>query len=317
MAEVVAAAQRTAGRRLRILEIGAGTGGTTAHVLSCLRGHDVEYEFTDVGPLFVNAARERFGTNAFMRFQILDLERDPEGQGFGERQFDIIIASNVIHATSDLRRTLGRVRRLLAPGGLLAMLEVTAPQRWFDLTVGLTPRWWAFTDTDLRPDYPTMPRDRWLKLLAECGFEDVSALPDGTDHRGSVALQSLLLARASEQTTGAPCDWLLFSDRAGVAAGLAERLRGRGDRCTLVRAGSYAFDANITSISPTSTSDYRRLIADLGAAGRNVRGVVHAWSLDARPWISMSAAELNEAQNHGAMSMMLLAQALVSASAAL
>ena len=88
------------------------------------------------------------------------IERDPEGQGFAERQFDIIIASNVIHATADLRWTLDRVRRLLAPGGLLAMLEVTAPQRWFDLTVGLTPGWWAFTDTDLRPDYPTMPRDR-------------------------------------------------------------------------------------------------------------------------------------------------------------
>jgi acyl transferase domain-containing protein len=316
MAEVVAAAQRTAGRRLRILEIGAGTGGTTAHVLSCLRGHDVEYEFTDVGPLFVNAARERFGTNAFMRFQILDLERDPEGQGFGERQFDIIIASNVIHATSDLRRTLGRVRRLLAPGGLLAMLEVTAPQRWFDLTVGLTPGWWAFTDTDLRPDYPTMPRDRWLKLLAECGFEDVSALPDGTDHRGSVALQSLLLARACEQTVTAPRDWLLFADLAGVAVGLAERLRARGDRCTLVRAGPYAVDTNMSSIGPTSAGDYRRLIAELRTAGRNIQGVVHAWSLDAGPWISMSASELEQAQNHGAMSMMLLAQALVSVSPA-
>ena len=144
----------------------------------------------------------------------------------------------------------------------------------------------------------------------------MSALPEGADHRGSVALQSLLLARASEQTTTAPRDWLLFTDLAGVAAGLAERLRARGDRCTLVRAGSYAVDANMSSIGPTSPSDYGRLIADLRAAGRNIQGVVHAWSLDAGPWISMSAAELNQAQNHGAMSMMLLAQALVSASPA-
>ena len=161
-----------------------------------------------------------------------------------------------------------------------------------------------------------MPRDRWLKLLAECGFEAVSALPDGTDHRGSVALQSLLLARASEQTITAPRDWLLFADLAGVAAGLAERLRARGDRCTLVRAGSYAVDANPSSIGPTSAGDYRRLIADLRTAGRNIQGVVHAWSLDAGPWISMSATELDEAQNHGAVSMMLLAQALVSVSPA-
>ncbi len=317
MAEVVAAAQRSAGQgRLRILEIGAGTGGTTAHVLPHLQGHDVEYTFTDVGPLFVNAARERFGGNAFMHFQTLDLERAPELQGFSERQFDMIIAANVVHATADLRRTLGHVRRLLAPGGLLAMLEVTAPQRWFDLTVGLTPGWWAFTDTDLRPDYAAMPRERWLKLLSQCGFDAVSALPDRTDHRGSVALQSLLLARASEQAATAPRDWLVFVDRTGVAAGLAERLRARGDRCTLVRAGPYAFEATTSSINVTSAADYRRLIADLRVAGRNIQGAVHAWSLDSGPWISMSATELDEAQNHGAMSAMLLAQALVSASPA-
>ena len=145
----------------------------------------------------------------------------------------------------------------------------------------------------------------------------MSALPDGTDHRGSVALQSLLLARANEQAITAPRDWLLFADRTGVAAGLAERLRARGDRCTLVRAGAYAVESDTTSsIDPTSAGDYRRLIADLRTAGRNIQGVVHAWSLDAGPWISMSATELDEAQNYGAMSMMLLAQALVSASSA-
>ena len=64
----------------------------------------------------------------------------------------------MIHATADLARTLGHVRPLLAPGGLLVMLEVTAPQRWFDLTVGLTDGWWAFTDT--RPAAATTPRCR-------------------------------------------------------------------------------------------------------------------------------------------------------------
>jgi SAM-dependent methyltransferase len=138
MAQVGAAAVAwPPGRRLRILEIGAGTGGTTAHVLPRLPAQGVEYTFTDVGPLFVARARERFAAQrAGMRFEVLDLERDPEAQGFAGRQFDVVIASNVMHATARLRDTLARVRRLLTPGGLLAMLEVTAPQRWFDLTVG-------------------------------------------------------------------------------------------------------------------------------------------------------------------------------------
>src|SRR5690606_22480990 len=111
--------------------------------------------------------------------------------------FDFVIASNVIHATADLRRTLGRVRQLLVPGGALAMLEVTAAQRWFDLTVGLTEGWWAFTDNDLRPEYATMPRERWCALLAACGFDSVTALPEGDGLAGAQALQSMLLARAA------------------------------------------------------------------------------------------------------------------------
>ena len=80
-------------------------------------------------------------------------------------------------ATADLRNTFARVRRLLAPGGLLAMFEVTSPQRSFDLTVGLTEGWWAFTDTGLRSGSALLSRNQWLQLLPECGFESVATLP--------------------------------------------------------------------------------------------------------------------------------------------
>ncbi|MGQ3004348.1 MAG: class I SAM-dependent methyltransferase, partial [Hydrogenophaga sp.] len=147
MLAVMAHQAAGSGRPLRILEIGGGTGGTTARVAPRLPTQGVEYTFTDIGPLFVARARERFAAHGFMRFAVLDLEQDPKSQGFDPQSFDVVIAANVIHATADLRRTLDRVRGLLVPGGLLAMLEVTAPQRWFDLTVGLTEGWWAFDDT--------------------------------------------------------------------------------------------------------------------------------------------------------------------------
>ncbi len=96
------------GRRLRILEIGAGTGGTTAHVLPRLPAQDVEYTFTDVGPLFVARARGALRLFGFARFEVLDLERDPTSQGFSPGQYDLVIASNVIHATADLRAARSR-----------------------------------------------------------------------------------------------------------------------------------------------------------------------------------------------------------------
>jgi acyl transferase domain-containing protein/acyl carrier protein len=310
MLAVVAHQASGGGRPLRILEIGGGTGGTTARVAPRLPAQGVEYTFTDIGPLFVARARERFAAHGFMRFAVLDLEQDPTSQGFDLHSFDVVIAANVIHATADLRRTLDRVRGLLVPGGLLAMLEVTAPQRWFDLTVGLTEGWWAFDDTDLRPDYATLPREAWLSLLAEQGFEERTALPEGGGHQGTLALQSLLLARAT--ALAARC-WLLWADEGGVAARLAERLRARGDECLLVRAGERFMagaDGTLT-INPASAADHRRVLTEMQAAGRPVHGVVHAWSLDAEPWESLSASQLAAAQTVGAVSGTLLAQALI------
>jgi acyl transferase domain-containing protein/acyl carrier protein len=308
------AARRPSSRSLRILEVGGGTGGTTAHVAPRLPADGISYTFTDVGSTFVARARSRFGSYPFMRFETLDLERDSDAQGFQGQQFDVVIASNVIHATSDLRRTLGRVRRLLAPGGLLVMLEVTAPQRWFDLTVGVTDGWWAFSDVDLRVDYPTLPREGWLRLLGECGFDASTALPEGTGHTGCLALQSLLLARASETPAdNATRAWLVFGDRRGVGAGLADRLRAAGDRCTVVRAGTtFSASAGEYTIDPANAADYRRVLADVHAAGRPIDGVVHTWSLDADEWEHMSLARLKAAESQGPVSAMYLAQALIA-----
>jgi acyl transferase domain-containing protein/acyl carrier protein len=313
MQAVVARQAEGSGRPLRILEIGGGTGGTTARVAPRLPAQGIEYTFTDIGPLFVARARERFAAHGFMRFEVLDLEQDLQSQGFDAHGFDVVIAANVVHATADLRRTLDRVRGLLVPGGLLAMLEVTAPQRWFDLTVGLTEGWWAFDDTDLRPDYATLPRERWLSLLAERGFAESTALPAGDGHRGTLALQSLLLARSDGAAgTGAPRNWLLLADRGGVAELLAARLREQGDGCVLVRAGErFMPGQDEMEINPAAVTDYRRMLGELHAAGRSVHGVVHAWSLDAEPWENLSASQLAAAQTLGALSGMLLAQSLI------
>jgi acyl transferase domain-containing protein/NADPH:quinone reductase-like Zn-dependent oxidoreductase/ubiquinone/menaquinone biosynthesis C-methylase UbiE/acyl carrier protein len=303
MMEQIAAAvcaARAEGRTLRVLEVGGGTGATTAYVLRHLSG-DFSYTFTDIGPMFVTRARERFGSDGRVLFATLDLEHEPARQGFLDRDFDLVIASNVIHATADLRRTLARLRNLMAPGGLLAMLEVTEAQHWFDLTVGLTEGWWAFTDTQLRPDYPTLTRAQWLDVLASSGYEAIATLPKQPAKTGILSRASLFLARAKQSP------WLLFDDEGGTAAGLAERLRQGGARCILVRPGSYALAGDAACVDVASASDYRRLLDELAADGDLPSNIVHAWSLgidaDAPP---------DQANGRGIFSAMLLAQSLLS-----
>ena len=284
VADAVAAlaASTTAGRPLRILEIGAGTGGTTAHVVPRLPGDAVEYTYTDVGAMFVARARERFADKPFMRFTTYDLEKPPEDQGLRLGGYDLILASNVVHATRDLRRTLGRIRTLLAPGGTLAMLEVTAPHRWFDLTVGLTEGWWCFEDTDIRPNYATVDRARWLSLLREAGFSEACAVPASGNGSTTLELNALVLGRLSAPSIGTPArSWLVLADDAGVGPELARRLRARGDRCVIVHRGERVdVSADAVTIDLRDPDHYRRLLAEVATAGNPLHGIVHAWCAD-------------------------------------
>ena len=178
---VITAAIAHPQRPIRILEIGAGTGGTTAHLLPQLQ--NVEYVFTDVSPLFLSKAQERFRDYPFVRYEVLDIERSPADQGF-QQPFDLMIAANVLHATADLRQTLTHVRELLAPGGELILLESTQPLAWLDLIFGLTAGWWQFSDRDLRPDYPLLSAAQWQALLEESGFTPVILQPDSSRRLG-------------------------------------------------------------------------------------------------------------------------------------
>jgi SAM-dependent methyltransferase/NAD(P)-dependent dehydrogenase (short-subunit alcohol dehydrogenase family)/acyl carrier protein len=225
-----------AGRTLRVLEIGAGTGSTTSHLLARLPAQ-VEYTFTDVSPLFLNRARDKFGDRAFMRYSLLDIGQPPQTQGFNTASYDVIVAANVLHATADLDVTLRNVHELLAPGGLLVLLEGTTPQRFGDLTVGLLDGWWAYADT-ARRDYALMSRTKWLALLRERGFEAALALPGETDHP-VLTQQAVFVAQRPAAAASRPRSrWLLLPDESGHAAALAASLRDSGDAVELLPADS-------------------------------------------------------------------------------
>ncbi len=183
-----------AGRTIRILELGGGTGGTTSYVLPRLPADRTEYVFTDLTSWFTSRARQKFRQYPFFHCQLLDLELDPGAQGFAPHQFDVILAANVLHATSDLRRTLSHVRQLLAPEGLLVLLEGTGRQTSADLVFGLTEGWWKFADLDLRPSYPLLSRHQWLTLLEESGFSEAVTIPENQE-KLDLYQQAVILAR--------------------------------------------------------------------------------------------------------------------------
>ncbi|WP_228182536.1 SDR family NAD(P)-dependent oxidoreductase [Streptomyces anulatus] len=176
--EVVARAagsRNPEGRPLRILEVGAGTGGTTRTVLSALSPYAarVEYVYTDVSTGFLRHGRKEFASRyPFVSFKRLDIERSPGDQGFEEGGFDVVVAANVLHATQNLDRTLTHVRRLLTADGRLVLCETTAFSAFTTLTFGLLDGWWRFEDGFRRiPASPLAEPATWQALLRDKGFE--------------------------------------------------------------------------------------------------------------------------------------------------
>jgi SAM-dependent methyltransferase/acyl carrier protein len=201
-AAVAAAAASRHGRPFSVLEIGAGSGGTTAAVLPALAADGTAYTFTDVSDFFLVRAAERFAEHPFVRYARLDIEEPPTAQGYEPGRADVVVAANVLHATRDLDTTLAHVRGLLAPGGLLVAFESTEHPRWFDITTGLIEGWQRFDDP-WRTDVPLIDVGRWRAALEAAGFGAVEALP-GDGLATSALLQHVILARAPGDEVTAP-----------------------------------------------------------------------------------------------------------------
>ncbi|KXX77494.1 Nonribosomal peptide synthetase 14 [Madurella mycetomatis] len=157
-----------------------GTGGSTRIILPAIGSAFSTYTYTDISSAFFEAAEERFKEYSDrMVFKTFDMERDPVDQGFLEGSYDLVIASNVLHATDKLHETMSNVRRLIKPGGYLVNLEVVNndPLR-NGLPMGGLPGWWIGAESG-RPWGPTLTLSQWDELVTACGFSGIeTATPD-------------------------------------------------------------------------------------------------------------------------------------------
>jgi SAM-dependent methyltransferase len=161
---------------VQVFEVGAGTGGTTAYVLESLAAtaSRIRYFYTDIGAVFVQAAKPQFGTRyPFTEFTAYDIERAPAAQGFEPHSMDVVVASNVLHTTRRMEVTLDQCRALLKPGGIIVINELTQRLDYNTLTFGLTPGWWLYEDEETRiSGSPLLCPQQWRKSLCAAGFDD-------------------------------------------------------------------------------------------------------------------------------------------------
>ncbi|KAI0100989.1 fatty acid synthase S-acetyltransferase [Nemania sp. FL0031] len=205
---------------LRILEVGSGTGGMTRHVLADLQSFEAktgqtrfaEYTFTDVSSAVFDARCEEFSAyRDRMSFKLLDVEHDPTNQGYEATSYDLVIAANVLHATSDLNKTLRHLHSLLRPRGYLVVVEPTSYENaCINIGFGCFEDWWAGSEP-WRQRNPIITEPRWNELMRETGFSEAALTI--RDHGGEDRhFSTMMIAQAVETThnskpfsmTGAP-----------------------------------------------------------------------------------------------------------------
>lgn len=171
MQTVVTSSNSSSGNTpLRILEVGAGFGGTTTRLAQLLQesGVPVSYKFTDISPSLVKNAKAKFAQYPWMEFQSLNLENDmPDSL---KSSYDIVIGTNCVHATSNKTNTIGRLKSILNDQGFIVLSEVTQLVDWYDIVFGLLEGWWLANDGST---YPLQPPDSWVRSFEQTGFSKI------------------------------------------------------------------------------------------------------------------------------------------------
>ncbi|MDF1754990.1 MAG: amino acid adenylation domain-containing protein [Verrucomicrobiales bacterium] len=301
-------------RAIRVLEVGAGTGSLTAKILEIFPSDRTEYVFTDNGPLFLQTAEEKFGEQyPYVEYKMFDCEKDPEFQ-VGLHKYDIVLASNVVHATADLKETLKNLQRCLAPDGILMFLEVTWRRAALDNVFGLLGGWWRFTDKELRQHSALLSRKQWEGLLTFCGYRDVTSFISSFDVKEDQ--QACLIARApdpveidvtddveeiaaeiTEEADSSLEVYLVMSDYSGVGKKLQSSLEKRGVKVILT--GGYS-------------AEVEERLSELNLESESPKVIVHSLCLDHPRTAKLDLETLNKAQDTGVRSAHSLVKMLTS-----
>lgn len=143
---------KAAGKKaIRILEVGCGTGMLTRHLIDVLTEFPdlvVEYVATDISLGLAMQAVQRF-SYPYMRAAAYDLTKPLQEQDISPASFDIVTALHVLHATTDLQKTMSSISSLLVPGGFVLTVDFDgeAWQRsvpgtiWYDFFFGGFQEW--------------------------------------------------------------------------------------------------------------------------------------------------------------------------------
>ncbi|KAL4789956.1 putative polyketide synthase [Aspergillus venezuelensis] len=174
---------------LRVLELSHWATSPSIPVLNALTlpsGRHLWSQYTFASKTAI-LAEERVTGYLNLEYAALDIGGDLASQGFEGRQYDLVIANDVVHASASIAQSLLNVRKLLAGDGRLLLQELLPAHReWVDLVLG------ALTVSG----EPYVDAPCWKEELGSAGFDTTLVGSDADAHQ----IHTVVLARPCPST---------------------------------------------------------------------------------------------------------------------
>lgn len=166
--------------KVRILEVGAGTGATSDVVLSCIRekgleGRLAEYCYTDLSPYFLTEARKRYEDAPWLVTGEVDVNAPVVSQGIEAHSYDVIIAAGVINNVDDTVSTLKYLSQCLREDGVLLVSEAVGEA--IQMLISQVFMMQKAKDARENANQTFLSRETWLEAFEGAGFMLKDCLP--------------------------------------------------------------------------------------------------------------------------------------------
>ncbi|KAF5604792.1 polyketide synthase [Fusarium pseudocircinatum] len=222
---------------LNVLEIGASTSNNTQTIFDALREQkNVSYTLTDSSLLVLEQTKAGI-TKDFLKLKSLDINRDPVEQGFSTNTYDIILVNNILHTANSLSKTLANLRKLLVPGGAIALVGFSDISPAYSLILGMNENMWSDERCE---QLPCPSNDEWNKLLQGTQFSGLEPATKTFDYIGQSCYCVISTAISSTQRLMVN----ILPGSQGSMFGFADQL-----------ASALAENGTASTITPTSLYD--------------------------------------------------------------
>lgn len=162
---------------IRLLEVGAGVGGTSMELIPKLDKRSVEYLFTDVSQYFLNEAEKKLKQFPWVKYGLFDINTDHVPQGIEPNSCNIILCANVLHNSQNVPNVLKRLREILLPGGWLIFIEATKDTYQIMTSMEFKEGLAGFTDCRAELQTTFLTTEQWEHYLKEAGATEFIKIP--------------------------------------------------------------------------------------------------------------------------------------------